>query len=95
VLRIKTVEEFKRDFGEDFRQNLHWNEHGHMEYLYGKVLSPSQEQLFLKNGECTVPNECPCKLPGCTFEKWYIERDFVTSKSMRFDEHRRRLRAIE
>ena len=65
--RIKTEEEFIKEFGKDWRAEIYWNTDGDMDYLCGKPISLAQYKTLLKNKTLLLPRRV-----GTKYNKWII-----------------------
>lgn len=76
-IRFKTEQEFIRDYGRDFRDNLQldWNSDGDMDYLFGTEAIFSDEDIrILKEGRGVTLYDVTQKHPlGC----WQIKKEFL------------------
>jgi hypothetical protein len=64
--RIKTREEFVKEFGVDFTDNheVNWNSAGDMDHLHGRILTKSESNEMVLNGCLPI-------------DDWYIQRNHV------------------
>lgn len=77
--RIKTEEEFIREYGEDWCHIVGWNSEGKMDYLFGKFIKDFELFFLVDNVDVLIPRrKLNKKLYGID-EYWLICKEMVKS----------------